>query len=382
MTEIWRGGDSLTRGLGALPTPAQRCLVRAAVGPVDGIADALAEWRTLVDLSGPIDGGSYRLIPIIFHRLQSAGIDDPNRGMFKGVYRRSLVDNARVLDAAPPVLRALDAAGITPWLTKGAGLVQAGYYPTPATRPMADVDVVVDSARRNDAIEALARIGYRPRLSARERASVHASTFDGPAGAQLDLHWHFLFHARSPQADEIITRSSQAAELGGVPVRVPGPAGLLMINAVHGLFSNPEPPVRWLVDASMILDRDGDVVVWDDVVEFATRFRLARRIEAALVLLAETTGRTAPASTMEALAAVPTYTIERLERRIAIAPWNSVEGTFVQLIAGYAGGDRELRHLATRLPRYLSQRWNVEHVYQFPAVGGRKLRNWLQPGRS
>lgn len=381
MSEIWRGGVSLTEGLGALPTPAQRSLVRAATGAVSGIEDALQQWRSLVDLTGPIDGGSYRLIPLIFYRLQAAGIDDPNRGMFKGVYRRSMVENSRVLDAVIPAVRALSGAGITPWLAKGAALVRAGYYPTVASRPMSDVDVVVGSDDREDAVEVLRSIGFLPLFSDRVRSTLHAATFVNDLGLELDLHWHFLHHARSTSADEIITRTSQSVDLEGIPVRVAGPTGLLIATAVHGMISNAEPPVRWLVDASLIFERNGDDINWDDVVEFATRFRLARRIERALQLLSETTGHATPAATMAALSALPTSTVERLEHRISTAPWNSVQGSILLVLAGYAGGDRQLHNLATGLPRYLARRWDLEHLHQVPAAGARRLTRQLRPGR-
>ncbi|MDP3208457.1 MAG: nucleotidyltransferase family protein, partial [Rhodoglobus sp.] len=243
---VYRDGKSLTRGVGALPTPAQRCLVRAATCPIDEIEDALREWRSLVDLSGPIDGGSFRLIPTVFHRLQAAGLDDPNRGMFKGVYRRSLVENSRVLDAASPALRALHDVGITPWLVKGAGLVLAGYYPTLAARPMSDVDVVVDSTRRVDAVEVLRSLGYTTLVAERELVDLHAAEFVDASGMGIDAHWHHLHHARSAAADEVITRTFQTIALDGIPVKVPGPTGLLIATVVHGSTSDPEPPVRWL----------------------------------------------------------------------------------------------------------------------------------------
>lgn len=378
---LWRGGEALTIGSTANPTRAQRCLIRAATGPIASMQTELKQWRSLVDLSGPIDGGSYRLIPTVFHRMQEAGIDDPNRGMFKGVYRRSIVDSLSLIHTVTPVLHGLSAAGITPWVSKGAGLVSAGYYPTAASRPMSDIDVVVDSGQRDHAIDVLASIGFEPRLSDRMMRSVHAAPFVDAHGVELDLHWHHLYHARSAGADEVITRHPQTGWLGDMAVRVPGPAGLLIVAAVHGLVSNAEPPVRWLVDAARILERDGACVEWDDIVEFATRFRLARRIESAFQLLSDTTGYAAPAPTMAALSEVRTGTVERLERRISTAPWNSKKAKFARLVAGYAGGDRELRHVATRLPRYLAQRWNVESIRAFPLVGGRKLTNWLRAGQ-
>jgi hypothetical protein len=340
----------------------------------------LDAWRSLVDLTGPVDGGSYRLIPTVYHRMQAAGIEDPLRGMFKGVYRRSVVDSARLFDAVAPVLRALDAAGITPWLGKGAGLVAAGYYPTPASRPMSDVDVVIDSARRREAIAVMGSIGFRPTLSEYEMMAVHAAAFASESGVEFDLHWHHLHHARSAEADEVIARASQRVEVNGITAMVPGPTGLLIVCAIHGLTSNAEPPVRWLVDAATILERDGDQIAWADVVEFATRFRMARRIQAAFSLLAEVTGHVVPDTVMAQLGALPTRAVERLERRVSTAAWNSLEGSVTMILAGYAGGDRELRYLATRFPRYLAQKWNVEHRRQLFAVAGRKLMNRFRPG--
>lgn len=378
---IYRGGDNLTEGLSALPTAAQRCLLRAATGPVDQIEDALREWRTLVDLRGPIDGGSYRLIPAVFHRLSEHGLSDPDWGMLKGVYRLAMVGNTTVVHAITPALRALHEAGLLPGLTKGTALVAAGYYPTLACRPMADVDIVVDSADKSAAIGILRDLGYIPQLTDEEMIHLHGAAFVDASGHELDLHWHRLHHARSAEADELLNRASETHTLNGVPVQVPGPTGLLIETAVHGLIPNPEPPVRWLVDAAAILDHRGDDIVWDDVIEFADRFRLARRLELALDVLADTTGRTAPDRVREQLAAIPTSRIERLEKRLTTVPWNTVRSRVLVVIAGYSGADRDLKHVVTGFPRYLRGRWKVTNPAALPVAGARKVIRWLGPDR-
>src|SRR5690606_2612399 len=117
-------------------------------------------------------------------------------------------------------------------------------------------------------------------------------------------------------ADRLLGRAAEEVEFEGHRVLVPGPAGLLIASAIHGSIPNREPPVRWLVDAAMILDRAGDDLAWDDVVEFADRFRMARRLERALTLFAEATGRELPAATLGALRRMHTPLIERIERGI------------------------------------------------------------------
>ncbi len=375
---IHRGGSSLTVAGGVRPTPEQLCLIHASTGDPASISTALREWRSLVDLAGPIDGGSYRLIPTVYHRMQAFDIDDPNRAMFKGVYRRSMVDGAQVAHAVTPALQALRDAHIMPWIVKGAGLVQTGYYPTLASRPMQDVDVVVDSRLRHESMVALRGAGYVLQKADHQMVHLHAAPFVDGAGNTLDLHWHHLHDVRYEAADRLLTKTSTTVDLNDVPVRVPGATGLLIGTLVHGMVPNPEPSVRWIVDVSMILERDADKVAWDDVVEFARQFRLARRLQAGLQLLAETTGHTAPDGVTAALATLPTTAVERVDRRISAVPEDSIRGRLLQVVAGYAGGDRGLRHVVTGLPSYLAGRWDVRRVRHVPVAGLRALVRWLR----
>ena len=183
---------------------------------------------------------------------------------------------------------------------------------------------------------------------------------------------------RYEAADRLLTKTSTTVDLNDVPVRVPGATGLLIGTLVHGMVPNPEPSVRWIVDVSMILERDADKVAWDDVVEFARQFRLARRLQAGLQLLAETTGHTAPDGVTAALATLPTTAVERVDRRISAVPEDSIRGRLLQVVAGYAGGDRGLRHVVTGLPSYLAGRWDVRRVRHVPVAGLRALVRWLR----
>ena len=63
---------------GCWPTAGQELLLRACLIPGDGAAGAFREWKAASDVN-TVDPGSYRLFPLLYKNLQTAGIDDPLR---------------------------------------------------------------------------------------------------------------------------------------------------------------------------------------------------------------------------------------------------------------------------------------------------------------
>ena len=57
------------------------------------------EWKasTIFD---KIDYATTRLMPLLYLRLESLGIDDPIRGRLKGIYRLAWFSNQKILNAA------------------------------------------------------------------------------------------------------------------------------------------------------------------------------------------------------------------------------------------------------------------------------------------
>ncbi|MDP3660643.1 hypothetical protein, partial [Phenylobacterium sp.] len=115
-----RGGPELAEGGLPWPKGTQALMVRAAIGPQDEVEQCFRAWRRLVNIDDHMDGGTYRLLPLVYERLRTAGSDDPLMGRLKGVYRRAWVETQSVFHAVAPVVARLEAAGVRTLLLKGA----------------------------------------------------------------------------------------------------------------------------------------------------------------------------------------------------------------------------------------------------------------------
>src|SRR6201999_3677932 len=96
-----------------------------------------------------LDQGSFRIMSLAYRRMIDLGIDDPDAGRIKGLYRYHWTRNQIAWRGKDRVLRELVALGIPTVLLKGAALSRT-IYKEPTTRGMHDLDVLVpvkDAAR-------------------------------------------------------------------------------------------------------------------------------------------------------------------------------------------------------------------------------------------
>jgi hypothetical protein len=112
----------------------------------------------------------------------------------------------------------------------------------------------------------------RPRpLSALDEAyfsTRHAHGFDGPAGLNIDLHWHLMQGQCEPGIDDASWAESRAIRRGDVTLRVPSPAIHLLLLMCHGSRWNAVPTIRWIADA-VTLVRSAPGLDWDRLVSEA-----------------------------------------------------------------------------------------------------------------
>jgi hypothetical protein len=307
-------------------------------------------WQGGLDLD-QIDFGSYRLLPLLWKRIEALGFASRDRDRIKGVYRRTWYANQIVLARASGLVQALAAHQIPVMLIKGAPLALA-HYGDPGQRPMDDVDLVVPFTAAHRAVDALVQAGWVPeptpltgtRVAAagahaswtagpRRREffddayfqARHAHGFRGPGGTGADLHWFFSQGDFDPRLDEEVWRRATplqercgAARWGHTVV--PSPADHLLLLLVHGSRWNPIPPVRWVADSMILIRSAGDDLDWSQLAQSAE----ARGQTATAAVLLEYLNREfhcgVPATALERLKAVP---VSAAQRRRASLSMNS-----------------------------------------------------------
>lgn len=304
---------------GPWPTAEQQLLLAAALVPGARGAEAYACWRARIDPDGHFDPEVFRLLPLVYHQLEARGVRDALTGRLKGVYRRAWCETHRLFHATAPVIERLVSSGCEVLLLKGAAMVMA-YYRNHALRPMADLDVVVRAAQLPRAVSILASAGYTSPspLTADLVRFHHAASFHHPAGGHIDLHWHVLFEAPSRAADEAFWIGSEPGEFLGTPVRYPDPTTILLQTIVHGLRSNPEPPVRWIPDALTVLQTRAEAIAWPRLEGIADQHRLSYRLGLGLLYLASAFDAKIPAASLRHLIREPSL-IERVENTVMLA---------------------------------------------------------------
>ena len=308
-----RGGPELAQGGAPWPIGPQALIVRAAIGPDAQVEAAFRAWLVQTDINAPFDGGTFRLLPQVYQRLRALGVSDPLMGRLKGVYRRAWVDTQTLFNDMTPTLAALEAAGVQTLLLKGAPLAIA-YYRSHATRPMFDLDIVVPAQDREKAQAILqARdwklAPYRPE----DLPDQHGLGYSNAAGRELDLHWQFLRETPSDAATAWFWRSARPLTFNGVETRQLRPTAMLLHVILHGVRTNIEPPIRWIVDAGVILQTAGDEIDWAELVAFARDQKVSYRTFRGLDYLAREYELAVPAAVLRDLKSAGITIAERIE---------------------------------------------------------------------
>jgi hypothetical protein len=301
------------------PSARQELVLKAAFGDGRDGMEAFEAWRKGVNLDDEFDRGSFRLMPLLYQNVQRLGLRDPLMGRLKGIYRMAWYENHQLFHRTLPVVARLAAEGIPTLLVKGVPLV-VGYYRNHAVRPMADLDLVVRTTHVRKSIDILEAAGWKrnERASDEDVFYRHSMQFLHPDRGELDLHWHLLFEACTEQADDHFWSASRALEVEGVKTRQLCPTDMLLHIVVHGIRWNPEPPIRWIPDAVIILRTAGKDIDWHRLVTSARAMKLTHRLHLGLRYLADRGFVDMPRETLDALRGSPTTMVERIENTVAL----------------------------------------------------------------
>jgi hypothetical protein len=171
-------------------------------------------------------------------------------------YYESAARSLLLLDALDELTAAFASQGVRPVVLKGADFARR-LYPSPAVRPMSDVDIWVSPDEAPRAESVLDSLGYRPvpeMTPGLSRAVRHARTYAGARpGIAIDLHWSLVGHEtdrRAPSLDWFRTRVADG--------RLDTTASLLYLAAHVKIQHYDEPaPLIWLADF-YLLSREPD----------------------------------------------------------------------------------------------------------------------------
>jgi Uncharacterised nucleotidyltransferase len=305
------------------PTANQELLLRAALLPAPQANEAWLAWRKEVDLEGRIDDGSFRLLPLVCRNLERQGATSPDLPRLRGIYRQTWLRNTVVVHKVAAVLREFESTGIQTTLLKGAPLALLTYGELGA-RPMSDVDILVHRHDARPALALLLATGWTCRTHPDGRFDRVLGTFHAIGftrqDAGLDLHWHAMEEANFRGADLPFWAAARDMTFEGVATHALCPADMLLHVCAHGSRWDPVPPIRWVADAYVILQRDGAGIDWQRLVEQTERLHLSLAVHAALNYLRDRFAADVPELVIEQLARARTSRIERWDFHAQGAP--------------------------------------------------------------
>ena len=283
-------GPSALDGARCRPTVAQELLLTACLAEEGTAIAAWERWCTTTDLDR-MDEESFRHLPLAWYRLQRLAPRSRTLDIAKGVYRQAWYRNQLLLRTVGSVLDALGDAGIDAMLLKGTSLATR-YYPTPATRPMVDIDVLVPHGEAERAFAVLGRDGWRPVKQTPAKDLVgyaHAVSFVREQ-TNLDLHWNALWPQRTADADRPFWQEARRIDHQGRAAWALAPTDELFHTCMHGARRSqnayswaPLPLVRWITDAFMIA-RSCDID-WARIAALAERYHARLHMRDAFLCL-------------------------------------------------------------------------------------------------
>jgi hypothetical protein len=307
-------------GTGAfLPTPAQELLLKACLFEGDEATAAWRAWRAATSLDN-IDAGSVRLLPMLAENMRQFAVEEPAFGKYSGVQRRTWARNQLLIRGAALASQQLLGARIPTMALKGIVLVSTIYDRT-SSRPMGDVDLMVP---RNDAPRAIDVMqlhgwrmrhgGSRPHRPA-DYSTIHAYPIEHPGTPEIlvDVHWRLLWARFSDEAEAELWRRAVRFEIGGVELLAPSAADMLVHICAHGARWNGLHPVRWVVDATLLMR--SSAIDWAHFVAQTERLGLALPIVSTLGYLRSAMRVPVPDAVIRTLEQSPVTPIERLLHR-------------------------------------------------------------------
>ena len=316
-------------------TREQELLLQAALLEGAEAINAWQQWKSIVDLEGHPDSGSYSLFPLLYKNLQRYGIEDPFMKRLKGIYRLEWYKNQRFFYVMSKVLKYLHDAGIQTMILKGVALIVL-HYKNYAVHPMADIDILVPTSQALSTINLLNKAGWIQTTTLKDEHLYyrHSMQFKDQSGRELNLHWHVLFVSCKEDSDTLFWDGAVPIRINEVSTYALNPTDTLFHVIVHGVRWNPEPPIRWIADAMSIINSTDSEIDWPRLIIQAKKSHLVIPVKEALNYLHEKFQAPIPDSILDSMNQLPISRTESLEYRIIKRNPETISNTLLNTLLG------------------------------------------------
>ena len=339
------------------------------------------------------------LAPWLHYRARQAGIvfAPAVAAALTSDYHASLSRNTYMFGQLAGVGRIAAAQGVDLLMLKGAHLA-AWLYPSPATRPMVDIDLLVRREQAPQLVAALSAADYRvvshePRPGAGlefENQLLLAHPGKSDYGC-LALHWSLLdfpSYQRRLRMEDFWQRAGSCA-LPGMDARVLAAEDLLVYLCAHLALHHQWSRLIWLCDIALLLERVRGTLDWDRACALAESAELSLALGETLRRAAGILGAVVPADVWARLNSVPVGPAERYAWQAMTQSGRSAGRSFWTNLRAMHGIRSRLGFARAHLlpsPGYMRRRYQLTSNWQLPAAyAGRWLlgiRSMHLPGRA
>lgn len=271
-------------------------------------------WRQCTDLSGPVDPITNRLLPLLYCNMHTLGYQGSEMPHLKGLYRNAWYRNNLLFRGLAPLLDELSGAGFRLLFLKGLPLAQS-YYSRPASRPMSDIDIMIPADQATTIVDYMDGRGYERHASLTQGGIVHRHSISYlHEDHELDIHWLLLRDCGDPKLAHDMWSKAVPFDCRGLHAWTTAPADTLFHLISHGLRWNPEPSIRWIPDAWMVINNHDSDLDWSRILYLCQQYAFSERIHSGLAFLQEELAAPVPGFLLDALKASRTTLVERMER--------------------------------------------------------------------
>lgn len=353
--------------------PEELLLLRAVLEKSD--RDALSFYKDWLRIVGfdKLDGGCFRLLPLLYKRFSEKGQPVPDLNKLKSAYRHALYRNSMLFHKAFEVLAELEKLGVPVVLLKGSALV-AAYYEDVGARPMSDVDFLVQEKDVKKTLNLLYALGWKNKEGPPLRGSVrhiHSVDMLNGEGYGLDVHWRAFYQCPWDGADVVLWEQTEKVVFKGATIRILNPAQQILHNCAHGVRWNAVSPTRWIVDVIKILEKKAGFINWESLISEASARKISYTIHYGLSFLKSEFNADIPENVLVKLNEVPKDTREIRFFKVLTSP-PSPGNIFTKkwLVHSNSMGNASFWEKAAFFPFFLSKA-----LYQVPPYVRRRMRD-------
>jgi hypothetical protein len=379
---IAMAGEEMPGAPGCLPNKSQRLLLKAACAPGDIAAPAWRSWVERHGLAHP-DPISMRLHVWIFRRRKELNLSSPEIAALEPAYRYAWLTNQRLLNNAALVLRTLAAHGFDALLLKGLPLL-IDIYRDEGARYMEDFDIMVRRQDLQRLVPVLAQLNWKPLTPGLSFLDIlhlrHSDEFSQPGGLSCDVHWRLLRPPNKLVNEEPLWTAKRPIRIRDVAAYTLSVEHMLLHLFVHGMSWERVPPIRWILDVHLLLQRHQPD--WDSLLREANRRGVTLPVAEAMAAYNDIAPGEIPEPIHLAAARLHPTRKQKLAYEQIARPYEQASWRVV--LAVHIAHWKQARALGNislsprKTIRHLCSYWRVNSPWKLPIEFARRLRRRLR----